>query len=260
MQRRGAVRSTTKKRFSPSIRHDADDFNDKDKSRKLQPKAIIYVLAFVLFLVVCASTVLTPAQKQELAIAELGMEDWLLAKQQQQHPTPRQTEKEYHETNQNDGKDPEPIDPVGAEHEEEPLQLEEVEAPEQELQKKEEDHISPPDEAGLKRASSDAASARMEAQSSRWVDGERALRKKLAVLYDQQNKEKKYLGVPVLTRYLGEDIPAYIGTPDVTMKEEEWRELVKAKYEEMRQEEDDFRKKMESFIANSERDMGITTP
>mmetsp|Transcript_13417 Transcript_13417/g.28433 ORF Transcript_13417/g.28433 Transcript_13417/m.28433 type:complete len:146 (-) Transcript_13417:735-1172(-) len=136
MQRRGAVRSTTKKRFSPSIRHDADDFNDKDKSRKLQPKAIIYVLAFVLFLVVCASTVLTPAQKQELAIAELGMEDWLLAKQQQQHPTPRQTEKEYHETNQNDGKDPEPIDPVGAEHEEEPLQLEEVEAPEQELQKK----------------------------------------------------------------------------------------------------------------------------
>ena len=106
------------------------------------------------------------------------------------------------------------------------------------------------------RASSDAATKRMEAQSSRWVDGEKALKKKLQILYDRQQKGLD-LGVPVLTRYLGEDIPAWI-TPD-KMDENEWREKVKDKYEEMRVEEEEWKKKMEKIITQRERDIGITT-
>jgi len=106
------------------------------------------------------------------------------------------------------------------------------------------------------RISSDAATARMEAQSSRWVDGEKALKKKLQVLYDRQQKGND-LGVPVLTRYLGEDIPAWI-TPEI-MDEIEWKKKVADKYEEMRQEEEKWKEEMSKIIARRERDIGITT-
>lgn len=109
----------------------------------------------------------------------------------------------------------------------------------------------------IDRVTSDMASARMVSQPSRWVDGEKMLKKKLQVLYDRQ-KEGKDLGVPVLTRYLGEDIPAWI-TPDI-MEEAEWKKKVEIRYEEMRLEEEEWKKKMGEFISHRERDIGVTTP
>lgn len=105
------------------------------------------------------------------------------------------------------------------------------------------------------RAASDAASARMKAQSSKWVDGEKALKKKLKSLAGEQ-QQGNLLGVPVLTRWLGEDFPAWV-TPD--MDEKEWRDKVAAKYKEMREEEEEWKKEMQAIIDQRTGDIGITT-
>ena len=102
---------------------------------------------------------------------------------------------------------------------------------------------------------SNAATARMMAQDSNWVDGERKLKKKLKELLEQQ-QEGKLLGAPVLTRWLGDDFPAWVGEG---MKEEEWRADVDAKYTEMRKDEEAWQKRMQALIDQRERDMGITT-
>ncbi|CAJ1954604.1 unnamed protein product [Cylindrotheca closterium] len=89
-----------------------------------------------------------------------------------------------------------------------------------------------------------AATARMMAQPSKWVDGEKALKKQLKeLLAIQENGE--LLGVPVLTRYLGEDFPAWVGKD---VNEEEWKQNVADKYKEMREEEDEWRKEMKKII------------
>lgn len=107
----------------------------------------------------------------------------------------------------------------------------------------------------LDESASDRASAAMKAQSSKWVDGEKKLKKKLMELYEkQQNGE--LLGVPVLTRWLGDDFPAWV-TPD--MDEEQWRKDVEAKYKEMREEEEQWKRDMQRIISQRERDLGITT-
>lgn len=89
-----------------------------------------------------------------------------------------------------------------------------------------------------------AATARMMAQPSKWVDGERALKKQLKELSDMQEKGE-LLGVPVLTRYLGEDFPAWVGKDE---NEEEWKQKVEEKYKEMREEEGEWRKEMKKII------------
>jgi hypothetical protein len=96
----------------------------------------------------------------------------------------------------------------------------------------------------------------MLAQSSQWVDGEKALKKQLTVLVERQQKEQKDLGVPVLTRYLGEDFPAWVGKD---MDEAAWRKQVQDKYAEMRQEEEEWKKRMQAIIEQREQDLGITT-
>jgi hypothetical protein len=103
-----------------------------------------------------------------------------------------------------------------------------------------------------------AATARMEAQSSRWVDGEKKLKQKLQVLYDRQQQQGQDLGVPVLTRWLGDDIPAYI-TPNMNIDVEQWKLQVAEKYTEMRKEEEEWQAKMNKIIEQRERDIGITT-
>jgi hypothetical protein len=101
----------------------------------------------------------------------------------------------------------------------------------------------------------DPASARMEAQSSKWVDGEKKLKKKLQVLYERQLKGEM-LGVPVLTRWLGEDVPAWL---EPGMDEEEWKRTVDRKYAEMREEEEQWKKDMWKKVVEREKELGIVT-
>lgn len=84
-----------------------------------------------------------------------------------------------------------------------------------------------------------AASVRMEQQqNSRWVDGEKKLKAKLKELAALQAAGKE-IGVPVATRWLGDDIPVWAGTGvDV----DEWRKKVDARYAEMREEEEEWKK------------------
>lgn len=103
---------------------------------------------------------------------------------------------------------------------------------------------TPPQQQRPRRASSEEATARMLAQSSRWVDGEKALKKKLSEL-EQLQKKGELLGTPVLTRWLGEDFPAWV-TPG--MDEQKWRDDVAQKYKEMREEEEEWKRKMQAII------------
>jgi hypothetical protein len=76
--------------------------------------------------------------------------------------------------------------------------------------------------------------------SSNWVDGEKKLKIELKKLVELQ-KQGKELGVPVLTRWLGDDIPAWAGTGvDV----DEWNSKVEAAYETMRREEEQWKEKI----------------
>jgi len=91
-----------------------------------------------------------------------------------------------------------------------------------------------------------SATEAMLQQDSSWVDGEKKLKQKLKVLAERQ-KQGKDLGVPVLTRYLGEDIPAWAGEGvDV----EEWKKKVDAKYAEMAEEEKKWRERVAEFMEN----------
>lgn len=97
--------------------------------------------------------------------------------------------------------------------------------------------------------------ARMLAQSSKWVDGEKKLKKKLKEL-EQLQQKGQYLGVPVLTRFLGDDFPAWVGED---VNEEEWKRNVEAEYVKMRKEEEEWKEQMQKIIDQRERDIGITT-
>jgi hypothetical protein len=105
------------------------------------------------------------------------------------------------------------------------------------------------------RAASDAASQAMMQQSSKWVDGEKKLKRKLMELYEKQ-QQGELLGVPVLTRWLGDDFPAWV-TPD--MDEQKWRDDVAAKYAEMRAEEEEWKLQMQKIIDQRERELGLST-
>jgi hypothetical protein len=85
------------------------------------------------------------------------------------------------------------------------------------------------------------ADIRMRQQSSKWVDDEKKLKQALQVLVERQARGLD-LGVPVLTRYLGAQIPAFYSKDDASLNQgiatvEEWNTLVQEKYTEMRNEE-----------------------
>jgi hypothetical protein len=274
MQRRTTTRrSSSKNQSLPfSSSRIADGSGGKIKNRKFRPHSLLYALAIIVFTVYGIGKFLTPSQKNELVEAEHQVEDWL---ENRQHSAPPSNQDERRTPEQSDTKNRKiqgPPTPKKSETNEEKVIQE---PPEQEEKRQhEQQHIGPPSPEHAdpphnetananaititNRDSSDAATARMEAQSGRWVDGEKALKKKLRVLYDIQNKGE-HLGVPVLTRYLGEDIPAFVGTPDSTMKEEEWKKLVEVKYEEMKLEEVEWQKKMSLLIGKQGRDTGITS-
>lgn len=83
------------------------------------------------------------------------------------------------------------------------------------------------------------ASQAMKEQPSSWVDGEKKLKAKLKVLAERQ-KEGKDLGVPVLTRFLGDDFPAWV---ERGQDEKAWKQKRDAKYEAMRKEDLIWREK-----------------
>jgi predicted RNase H-like nuclease (RuvC/YqgF family) len=72
---------------------------------------------------------------------------------------------------------------------------------------------------------------------------------KLKVLATRQEQGKD-MGVPVLTRYLGEEIPAWAGEG---VNVDEWNKKVAAKYDEMRQEEEEWKKRMQVIIDREKR-------
>mmetsp|Transcript_31397 Transcript_31397/g.46302 ORF Transcript_31397/g.46302 Transcript_31397/m.46302 type:complete len:203 (-) Transcript_31397:132-740(-) len=88
----------------------------------------------------------------------------------------------------------------------------------------------------------------MEKQPSEWVAGEKKLKEALKKLLKRQS-EGKDLGVPILTRWLGDDFPAW---PQEGQSTEEWEEKRKAKYEEMRKEEEAWRKKVRRDLFEEE--------
>ena len=88
--------------------------------------------------------------------------------------------------------------------------------------------------------------------SSKWVDGEKKLKKQLERLAQRQSNGID-IGVPVLTRWLGDDIPAWPTDPDNKMDETEWKTKVQAKYQEMRAEEMEWRSQMTRYLDQEER-------
>ncbi|GKY97637.1 hypothetical protein MPSEU_000722100 [Mayamaea pseudoterrestris] len=80
--------------------------------------------------------------------------------------------------------------------------------------------------------------------ANRWVEGEKKLKKKLKLLAERQQQGKD-IGVPVLTRWLGDDVPAWAGEG---VNVEDWRRTVDEKYKEMRQEEVEWQKQIKALL------------
>lgn len=95
----------------------------------------------------------------------------------------------------------------------------------------------------LKQESVDATEA-MKRQPSSWVDGEKKLKLKLKELAARQ-QDGKDLGAPILTRWLGDDVSAWVSEGgDVAA----WEKLRDAKYEEMKKEEERWRAEVRHYL------------
>jgi hypothetical protein len=90
-------------------------------------------------------------------------------------------------------------------------------------------------------------SARSKVTGTTWVEGEKKLKAALQVLADRQARGLD-IGVPVLTRWLGDDVPAW---PTEEMPEEQWQQKVDEKYSAMRQEEQEWIQKMNAFLKST---------
>jgi hypothetical protein len=102
---------------------------------------------------------------------------------------------------------------------------------------------------GSYQRTSEEATRAMLQQSSKWVDGEKKLKQKLKVLASRQEQGKD-LGAPVLTRYLGEDVPAWAG-PEVDQAK--WQNTVTAKYDEMRRQEEEWKRMIQAIVDQEKR-------
>jgi len=94
-----------------------------------------------------------------------------------------------------------------------------------------------------------AAVPKLSEMGSKWVDGEIFLKKRLEILAQRQDNDHD-IGVPVLTRWLGEDIPAWPTDPENPMPEDEWKKRVEEKYAQMGQEEMEWRAQMTAHLEN----------
>ena len=203
-------------------------YGAKQKRKRSTPfqSLVLGVIALV-----ALSILLTPSQKHELVEAEHKVEEWVKEELQ----TVVQGPKETHDELPKDFELPKDL-----------LQREQEQEQEQKHPQQKQLQTDPPKKNETPKT------------TDSWVEREKKLKLKLAVLFDQ-HAQGKNLGVPVLTRYLGEHIPAFL-TPDVSMKEDEWKTLVDQKYTEMREQEDAWQAKMALFIEQQDRNPGITTP
>ena len=92
------------------------------------------------------------------------------------------------------------------------------------------------DDTGGRQESLDATAA-MKRQPSSWVDGEKKLKLKLKELIALQ-KDGKELGVPILTRWLGDDFPAWVSEGE---DKDAWETKRKEKYADMAKDEEQWR-------------------
>ena len=83
------------------------------------------------------------------------------------------------------------------------------------------------------------ATKRMLQQESKWVDGEKKLKAKLKGLVEQQARGQE-VGVPVLTRYLGDDFPAWAPKDWTEEQVQKWNQDISDKYVEMRKAETEW--------------------
>jgi hypothetical protein len=95
-----------------------------------------------------------------------------------------------------------------------------------------------------KQASIQDASEAMKRQPSSWVDGEKKLKQKLKELVKRQAQGKD-LGVPILTRWLGEDMPVWL---EQGQDEAAWNKKRQERYDEMKREEEAWRKEVRKYL------------
>jgi len=88
------------------------------------------------------------------------------------------------------------------------------------------------------------ASEAMKRQPSNWVDGEKRLKEQLKKLVELQ-KQGKDLGVPVLTRYLGDDIKAWVSEGD---DKKAWEKKRDERYIKMRAQEEQWRMQVQKHL------------
>jgi len=82
-----------------------------------------------------------------------------------------------------------------------------------------------------------------------WVDGEQKLKRELEILAQRQ-RDGIDVGVPVLTRWLGDDIPAWPTrhADHRRMTEAEWTKRVEEAYAQMRRDEAAWRAEMTRYL------------
>lgn len=94
---------------------------------------------------------------------------------------------------------------------------------------------------------------RSEVTGTTWVEGEQKLKRALKQLALRQARGVD-IGVPVLTRWVGDDIPAWPG-PD-TMPQEAWTKAVEERYAAMRKEETEWRARMNEYLQQQQQNTG----
>ena len=95
-----------------------------------------------------------------------------------------------------------------------------------------------------RRAVAERMASQRQPHQQSWVEGEQRLKRELQKLVALQQQGQE-LGVPVLTRWLGEDIPAWAGTG---VDRDAWQAQVQARYKEMRLEEEHWRARVADTI------------
>lgn len=96
-----------------------------------------------------------------------------------------------------------------------------------------------------------APSSKSRVTGASWVEGEQLLKQELVKLAARQAQGLD-VGVPALTRWLGPDVPAWPADPSPAGREA-WQKLVDAKYAEMREEENEWQRRMTAYLQTSTR-------